>query len=138
LSLVSPVHFGELIRAWLLLPVVAVGVRTLGLHAVRQWLETPQRARSVSAGTDPARLAEVVDTAARFSIVGRSCLTRALVLERLLVRKGVHAQLRIGVQRTGSGIAAHAWVEVDGVPVAERANIERAFPPFDRVGPRPG
>jgi hypothetical protein len=131
------VHFGELIHAWLLLPVVALGVRTLGFPVVRQWLETP-RPRSVCATTDPARLAKVVDTAARFSVIGRSCLTRALVLERLLVREGIRAELRIGVQRMGSGIAAHAWVEVDGVPVAEPADIERSFPPFDRVGPRLG
>ena len=46
------------------------------------------------------------------------CLTRSLVLMRLLARRGLESQLVIGVQ-ADDGFAAHAWVEVDGVPLLD-------------------
>lgn len=44
------------------------------------------------------------------------CLSQSLVLTRLLARRGVQTQLVIAV-RPGERLAAHAWVEHDGVPL---------------------
>lgn len=46
----------------------------------------------------------------------RPCLTQALVLQYLLMRRGDNAsKLKIGVAKGGDeGIRAHAWVERDG------------------------
>jgi hypothetical protein len=44
------------------------------------------------------------------------CLMQALVLTRMLARRGIPARLVIGA-RTVPGFFAHAWVEHDGQPV---------------------
>ncbi len=44
------------------------------------------------------------------------CLRRSLVLTRLLARRGIPGRLVIGT-RTRPEFMAHAWVELDGVPV---------------------
>lgn len=44
------------------------------------------------------------------------CLTRSLVLTRLLARRGIPAKLVIGT-RTAPNFLAHAWVEYEGHPV---------------------
>jgi Transglutaminase-like superfamily len=44
------------------------------------------------------------------------CLTRSLVLVRMLARRGIGARLVIGVNGQPS-FTAHAWVELDGHPL---------------------
>lgn len=45
----------------------------------------------------------------------RPCLTQALVLQYLLLRRGDHsAKLHIGVTKHDGELRAHAWVERDG------------------------
>ena len=44
------------------------------------------------------------------------CLTRSLVLLRLLARRGIPATMVIGV-RTDPGFRAHAWIECGGHPM---------------------
>jgi hypothetical protein len=44
------------------------------------------------------------------------CLVQSLVLTRMLARRGITAQLVIGVE-PGPEFSAHAWVEADGVPL---------------------
>ncbi len=46
------------------------------------------------------------------------CLTRSLVLSRLLARRGIDSRLVIGA-RTQPAFLAHAWVECEGVPVLD-------------------
>jgi hypothetical protein len=65
------------------------------------------------------------------------CLVQALVIQRLFVRAGQPAELRIGVRREGaSKLAAHAWVESNGVIVIGSRGLSDdyvALPPI-----RPG
>jgi len=68
----------------------------------------------------PADAARMVDAAA--SLTGASCLPRSLVLWRLLLEQG--ATICFGVARSSSnGIAAHAWVELHGVPLNDMADV---------------
>jgi hypothetical protein len=55
------------------------------------------------------------------------CLTRSLVLRRLLRARRVPAVLKIGVRKDGAELAAHAWLEVRGVPVGEPEDLEGEF-----------
>ena len=60
------------------------------------------------------------------------CLVQSLVLWFLLRRRGVDASLVIGAPPTMiDGDAAHAWVEVDGTPVNDSADVRDRFPAFD-------
>lgn len=51
------------------------------------------------------------------------CLPRALVLAALLRRRGIAAELWLGAG-TGERFDAHAWIEIDGVPICEAGDIE--------------
>jgi hypothetical protein len=62
------------------------------------------------------RLARATDRTLRLIPGDSRCLNRSLVLTHLLARRGLHGTLVIGV-RPGSSFAAHAWVELDGVPL---------------------
>jgi len=62
-------------------------------------------------------LVAAVNRAARY-VPGASCLPRSIALARVLRKKGVPAIVRLGVD-TESGFTAHAWVEIDGAPLAE-------------------
>ncbi len=59
-------------------------------------------------------LAARVDSAARYHLYPMQCLRRALVLRRLLARRGVQSEIRFGVRKEGGRLIAHAWVERDG------------------------
>ena len=122
----------------LLLPLVAVLLRTIGL--ARSWAllrrASPpvplslsgERERTLQAGT-----ARMVDVAARHLLWQPSCLPRSLVLWFLLRRRGVPAELRIGVRKSEERLEAHAWVEVDHRVVNDAPDIAAAYPPFESI-----
>ncbi|HYR11820.1 MAG TPA: lasso peptide biosynthesis B2 protein [Longimicrobium sp.] len=80
-----------------------------------------QPARAAEGDAERARaLAAAVDRAASASLFRPACLVRALALHRLLVRDGIPgARIRLGVRREGGGLAAHAWVELDGAVLGD-------------------
>jgi hypothetical protein len=53
-----------------------------------------------------------------------------LVLSALLEHQGIGAEVRIGVRMEPLGLAAHAWVEVDGRPVNDAPGIADVFQPL--------
>jgi len=53
------------------------------------------------------------------------CLEQSLALFVLLRRRGVNAELRLGVQPYR--FRAHAWVECDGVPINENGELIRGL-----------
>jgi len=60
-----------------------------------------------------------------------TCLAQALTLRAQLAREGICSDLAIGVARDDvSGIAAHAWLEVDGKVVIGGGGMER----YTRMG----
>lgn len=74
------------------------------------------------------RMGRVVNLTCRFCIISSTCLTRSLALTRLFARRGVSSQLRIGIRiEEAKTLAAHAWVEVNGVPVNDRSDIAADF-----------
>lgn len=104
-------------QAAALLPVTSVLLRALGYGATRRLYARAAAAfapRAVAAD-DPRRIARSVDAIAMRYAPARTCLARALVLELALRRRGFRPELRFGARRAGDGIAAHAWVELDGV-----------------------
>jgi len=75
-------------------------------------------------------LATAVNIAATHGLVRGNCVVRSLALLWLLRRRGVAAALRIGVRLAGATLFAHAWVEVDGRPINDRADIGQYYLPF--------
>jgi hypothetical protein len=84
------------------------------------------------AGDVPLEVAEVVArrvaTAAAFYPGRALCLEQSMALYYCLLRLGIRASFRIGVQPVG--FAAHAWVEYRGIPILESEIVHtvHAFP----------
>jgi hypothetical protein len=74
---------------------------------------------------DAQRIAELANIAGRHGAWQNTCLRQALTVQWWLYRRGLPAQLRIGARRVGNQLDAHAWVELDGVPLAQ----SRELPP---------
>src|SRR4051794_38787540 len=70
--------------------------------------------------TSARHLGSLVDIASRHGPYRASCLPKSLVLCWLLRRRGLPAQLQIGVGRKIGQIQAHAWVELAGQVVNDR------------------
>ena len=60
-----------------------------------------------------------------------TCLPKSLTLHRMLKRRGVDSQIKIGANKTPLGISAHAWVEVDGQAIGESETILATFNVLD-------
>ena len=75
--------------------------------------------------------ARMVSIAAHNGPYKASCLERSLATWWLLQRKGIHTELKIGVNNTAKSFAAHAWLEYPGHALAERSDIEDCFSAFD-------
>jgi hypothetical protein len=76
------------------------------------------------------RTAFLVNAASAVNSLRLTCLHRSLVLLYLLGRQGITGTLRIGVRKENTGIAAHAWIEVDGIPVNDSGGIVGHFAAF--------
>ncbi|MEK8095432.1 lasso peptide biosynthesis B2 protein [Methylocystis sp. IM3] len=59
------------------------------------------------------RLVWAVEAAAR-RLGGVTCLCKALALQRMMTRAGHVSELRIGVDKSGGALLAHAWLVHDG------------------------
>ena len=57
------------------------------------------------------------------------CLLRSLVLRHLLARRYTRSVVRFGVLPAQSAFAAHAWVEVDGIPVNDTVDVAERYLP---------
>lgn len=128
----SRYEVGLLIKALVGVASVRLGLVILPFARVRRILSRLRRSGETlssashsvsSSGASPPtdltavgqQLAWAVDVASERVPGGENCLVRALTLHTWLARLGHPAELRIGVRpETQSGMAAHAWVEVDG------------------------
>ena len=123
------------LKLWSLLPLVAVSLRLLGyprtLRLLSRWslAAPPQVDLPTDAMSYALRLGRLARIAGRYVPTNGSCLRQSLIVWWLLRRKGVPAELRIGV-RTQEGFAAHAWVEVDGQPVNDATDVAKRYAPF--------
>lgn len=102
----------------------AVGVRLFGVRRALKWADRPIAARRADHKASElaeyaASLAMAVERAGRY-VPGGTCLAQALALTRILRTRGVAAETRIGVT-TADGFHAHAWVEVEGVPLTRQS-----------------
>lgn len=136
---------GLILQAWFLLLGVDWGLRVFPFRRVQNWTlgdqgkvfaHSQNAELSVQSESDlrsARQLGAQVSRAARNHVYPMSCLRRSLVLQGLLARRGIAAELRIGVRRDGERLQAHAWVEVAGVPIEEPEEIAAAYPPLNEV-----
>ena len=121
-----------LIAASLLLPAFWIGLRLLGMRRFCTLIDRPVAVTGTTLpGEDPAAIGTLVNIAGNHGPFPSTCLTRSLLLNWLLHRRGVNSQLRIGVRRTHDKLEAHAWVEYQGWPVNDAQDVSERFAAFD-------
>jgi transglutaminase-like putative cysteine protease len=111
------------IRAAVSIAAMSIGLRVLGIkrmlaaeYADVTGAAHPDRPERIQA------LVIAVERAGRY-VPGGTCLTQSLALVRMLRRRGIAADVRVGV-RTDNGFHAHAWVAVNGVAITSEAGHE--------------
>jgi len=125
-------HKGIVVKASILLPCFWIGLRLFGLRG----MQARQQRSSIPVGTvfsldEAMELGNLVNIAGRHALCPVTCLTRSLLLDRMLHRRGVASQLRIGVRLSQGILDAHAWVEVAGIPVNDRSDVSEQYAVFD-------
>jgi hypothetical protein len=119
-------------------PLVALGFSLFGfrrVHAVMSRWPRPAGTPFPTAEAAWARArsaARVVSIAAGSGPVRATCLRRSLLLWWLLRRDGIETSLRVGVNRDGGTLSAHAWVEYRGRPLNDAEDIAARFPAFEQ------
>lgn len=122
-----------LLTSVLLLPLFWLGLRLAGLRRFQSWLDrSPIIRRAPLSQAEATALAIGVNRAASHVLGPATCLTRSLLLRWLLRRYGTPSDLRIGVRFEEGVLAAHAWVEKDGIPVNDSPEVVARFAAFDQ------
>ena len=126
-----------LINAIVLLVIMRLGLWLLPFPSLMKFVAGLSRSKSMLLPAAPAFLEKfgwAVNAAS--SYVPRStCLTRALVAQILLKRRGLPAELHIGVGKDENGkFQAHAWI-VSGGRVIIGSEEHENYVPFDSLNP---
>jgi hypothetical protein len=125
-----------LIQAFVLLPVLALALRSMGLRRTQVVLARlaprPSGLESHDGDQLARRISRLVAAAAVNGPYRANCLKRSLALWWLLRRQGLASDLRIGVRKGLRGIEAHAWVERGGRPLNDDVDVVRQYSPFPR------
>ena len=131
-----PAAAGLALRAWLALAEIDMQLHRRGF---RQCLAACSRLGASAQGTADVgaraqRYVSAIERAARCYPGTARCLQQSLVLHRWLRRDGAPTKLQIGVLRVEREFRAHAWVELDGRVLNDRAAAVRPFTPLATQG----
>jgi hypothetical protein len=117
-------------QSFALLVAIPLRLRLTRFTRVVAWA-TRTVPRSPGLAADVERTAFCVRLAAH--VVPTRCLTRALALARLLGRRGIVTDLRIGVRTEDGRLEAHAWVESMGRVLNDDHRRLQGYVAFDRI-----
>jgi hypothetical protein len=113
----------------------SAGIRLIGIPRTQRWLRKWAEGHGEKAAMGGGelvlmRVARAQRTVRRASGFDGTCLVRSLSLWALLLKRGVMAEIRIGMRRSNGKIEGHAWVEHGSVPVNELADIALSYQPY--------
>jgi hypothetical protein len=121
-----------LLQAMLLLPLFWAALRVIGLSRLHSWVtRTPLAAGAPRLDVDPAAIGALINSAGNHVPFPSTCLTRSLLLNWLLRRRGMRSEFRIGVRMTDGRLDAHAWVEYEGRPLNNAQDVAERFAAFE-------
>jgi hypothetical protein len=119
-------------EAFVIVPWVQHSLRKQGFKVTAGRLATRSDMVACTSFTSYPQMAKSVRLIADRPLIGAVCLGRSLTLWFMLRRRGVDACLIIGAGvSAGEGLDAHAWVEVDGVPVNDVAYVRDHYGSFN-------
>ena len=115
-------------RAWMLLPAMALALRTVRFPRLHTWAG---RVRPVEPPPLPMERARQVATLVKMAAARHfgkfACLPRSLTLLRLLGQQGIEAHLKLGVRREDGCVEGHAWVEFEGTAINKPGDPDQDF-----------
>jgi hypothetical protein len=119
--------------------VTRAGLRLLGFGVWKKLVASVTPVVSVSRNVERAAsvssaIARMQAAAERRLFFAPNCLEHALVLWWLLRSRGIPADIRLGGRKELGRFEAHAWVELEGMPVGDRNGAQRDFVPFEGPG----
>jgi len=76
------------------------------------------------------RWVQLVEWASRLHLLPITCLVKARALRKMLARRDIPAQLRIGARKIQADLHMHAWVEVDGKIIGASDDPDMRFKLF--------
>ncbi len=128
----SPADWLTLGEAWLTLTFYQAALATQSrARLIDSAGEAKDSARSASRDFARAqRLERLLRLAGRLHPRPPTCLARSLALQRMLKRRGVPAQIKIGARKEQGKLRAHAWVETHRQPIGEAADVAARYAPF--------
>ena len=131
-----------LVKLAFLLPMVGCAMRLLrfaGTYRLLSRLGRPAPNR-YGEGVDflavAQRLAWLVGIVSRNGPYRATCLRQSLLLWALLRRRGIPADLRIGVGKDSELLRAHAWLELGGEIVNDAPTVTNEFAAYASLGDR--
>lgn len=135
----SRLERGMFVRGVILLPAAACALRFFSLRDVLRLMGLrSMRGPLATEGKHQETLVEaaqrMTEAASRYGMVRGNCLSKSIVLWRLLRRACVPASVRIGGCKENRQFAAHAWVELDGRVVNDPDTTRRFFVSLQRAG----
>ena len=125
----SPGDWLGLLEAWSTLLGFYLALRLLSFDRLEAFTRLAEEKGAVPAETLAWawRRQRLVSVAARLHLLSMTCLPRALALRWMASRRGIPAQLRIGINKSSKGVLAHAWVDIQGEMVGEPEDIAERF-----------
>lgn len=118
-----------LAEAWLALLRAGLALRRWSLPEV---LRRQPRPTAEGVSLDGAPLVRAVQRAAHLFPVPMLCLPQSLALAGMLVRRGQSCAVVLGARPQAGVLDAHAWVEVDGIPINSPPDSAERHPVFLR------
>lgn len=105
---------------------------TTNLGRIQKWVRSAsKRAERTEPVLVVEDIAAAVNTACSYYPKTVACLQRSSAIARMLRRRGMSAAVVIGVQLLP--FASHAWVEVDGIVVNDKARVKEAYAELHRI-----
>ena len=131
----SIVEWQVLLQSMLLLPLIALALKLKGLKWTRARISS--RSKPDLSVPDDEQLeiarsvARMVYAAAHHGPYRTNCLKKSLATLWLLRRKGIAANLKIGVNKEVADFSAHAWLEYQGKVLVDPVDVGKRFSAFD-------
>jgi hypothetical protein len=127
-----------LAQSLVLLPLAGLALRVMGLRNYQRLLDKLSRGSNTAVDRDERKLrdqvrrtARLVGAAGRHGPYRAKCLPQSLTLWWLLRQQGIESQMRFGARKNARRMEAHAWVEFEGTPLNDSADVKQRFKPFE-------
>jgi hypothetical protein len=128
-----------LVEALVIQQLLPAALRMSSIKRVERLLTaaTPRRRPTdAQARARAAALAPIVAAASRRVWGPNSCLHRSLTLWWLLRWQRIDGRMRFGVRRRNGRFEAHAWVELEDVPVNDQPGVAAEYRPLSEPATR--